>query len=658
MVNTENYTMDDSQTVGCGCPACISSADNNQQYIDYATDDATADAPTGSNGPDQLMSGYVWNNDGNGVTLHYKFWTALPSYYSGADDEANGFKAFSAEQKTVAQDVLNLIETFTNITFVETTSEAQADLGFAQANLPSGVGAWAYYPGGYSKAGDVWTNRTAVDETGLDKGTYDYFTILHEVGHALGLQHTFDAGLTGEQNTEKYSVMAYDWTTWGAINYAQSYQLYDIYALQQLYGANTSYNAGNDTYALRYGDAYTIWDSGGIDTFDASAQSTAVTIDLNAGAFSSVGLTENIAIAYGVTIENATGGSGNDTIYGNDANNVILGGGGNDAFHGSLGDDTLNGQTGADTVIYNYAVTAFAFQFIDSITVSLTHLTHMFTDTVLAVENFNFTDGSFTFDELLTNYGGNIVNAEIGSTATNGTTDRDIINGNNQSEILKGLDGDDTIYGDQGADTIYGHQGDDTIYGGGWSDVIFGDGGWSQSYAGNDTIYGEAGNDRVNGRGGNDLIDGGTGHDVLYGHEGDDIIYGQSGSDYIYGGDGLDLLVGGSGSNVLYGNGNSDIFGFTSLSHNKVGDFTLSGAARDSLNITDILVGYDSATDDINNFVVLDYKNANQTNMFINANSSGGGWTKIATLKGSDFSGTTVDDLLASGQLITDTTLL
>lgn len=657
MVSTENYTMDDSQTVGCGCRACIDSADN-PQYIDYATDEATADAPTGSNGPDQLMSGYVWNNDGNGITLNYKFWTSLPSYYSGSDDEANGFKAFSAEQITVAREVLTLIETFTNITFVETSSEAQADLGFAQANLPSGVGAWAYYPGGSSKAGDVWTNRSAVDETVLNKGGYDYFTMLHEVGHALGLQHTFSGGLTGEQNTEKYSVMAYDWTTWGAITYAESYQLYDIYALQQLYGANTSYNTGDDTYVLRFGDAYTIWDSGGTDTFDASAQSSAVTINLNAGTFSSVGQTENIAIAYGVTIENATGGSGNDTIYGNEADNVILGGSGNDAFHGSLGNDTLNGESGTDTVTYNYAVSAFAFQFIDSITVALSHLSEMFTDTVIAVENFIFNDGTFTFDELLTSYGGNIVNAEIGSTATNGTAERDIINGNNQSELLKGLDGDDTIYGDQGADTIYGHQGDDTIYGGGWSDIIFGDGGWSQSYAGNDTIYGEAGNDRVNGRGGNDFIDGGTGHDVLYGHEGNDTIYGQQGGDYINGGDGEDILVGGSGTNVLYGEGDSDVFGFTSISYNKIGDFQLNGEERDSLNITDILVGYDSATDDINDFVVLVYKNANQSNLYVNANGSGGGWSKIATLKGSDFSGTTVDDLVGSGQLITDSSLL
>lgn len=713
---TTDSTMNTENIVGCGCRACMETAEHGAP-VNIGEDGGTVDPPS-SNGPDALLSGAVWSNDGTGLTLYYNFWNALPSYYSGSDAESNGFKAFSADQRIAAEKALDIIESFTNITFVETTNEAQTHLGFAQANIDPSAGAWAYYPSLGPKGGDIWTNRLHIDETGINEGSYDFYVFLHEIGHTLGLQHTFTGGLSGEQNTEKYSVMAYDWSSWGN-TFAESYQLYDIWALQELYGTNTTYNTGDDIYVLRSGDAYTIYDAGGIDTLDGSAISSDMTISLDAGTFSSVGLTENIALAYGIIIENATGGSGNDSIYGNDADNIILGGAGNDNFYATAGDDTLNGESGTDNVYYSYTVDSYSFNFIDSITVAISHLALLFTDTVIAVENFFFSDGNFTFAELEDLYGLNQVDAGIGSIVTNGTADRDQINGNNQSETLRGLEEDDRIYGGNGSDLIYGNQGDDTIYGGGWSDTIFGDGGWGSSYGGNDTIYGEAGNDRVNGRAGNDYIDGGLGHDVLYGHEGDDIIYGGAGADTIYGdfalanpgdgndelhggagndtisggsgqdiifgdggsdlmrggsgddiidggtgndkiygGDNNDTIIGGAGFDILYGEGGSDVFGFTSLSFDRIKDFTLNGGDRDSLNITDILIGFTQGVDDINNFVVLDYKNANQTNLYINANGSGGGWTKAAEIKGSDFAGTTVDDLISSAQLITDTTLL
>src|SRR5262249_62295029 len=87
-------------------------------------------------------------------------------------------------------------------------------------------------------------------------------------------------------------------------------------------------------------------------------------VDLNAGTYSDVGgfMTNNLAIAYNVTIENAIGGSGNDTITGNDANNTLwggpgndtlLGGIGNDILHGGPGSDLLNGGPGADQFVFD-----------------------------------------------------------------------------------------------------------------------------------------------------------------------------------------------------------------------------------------------------------------------------------------------------------------
>ena len=71
---------------------------------------------------------------------------------------------------------------------------------------------------------------------------------------------------------------------------------------------------------------FAIWDAGGIDRIDASGWNTDQVIDLGEGAMSSVGhLTRNVAIAYGATIEQATGGGGNDLLIGNDADNLLTG---------------------------------------------------------------------------------------------------------------------------------------------------------------------------------------------------------------------------------------------------------------------------------------------------------------------------------------------
>ncbi|MFX4336058.1 M10 family metallopeptidase C-terminal domain-containing protein, partial [Acinetobacter baumannii] len=74
---------------------------------------------------------------------------------------------------------------------------------------------------------------------------------------------------------------------------------------------------------------------------------------------------DNVAIAAGVTIENAVGGSGNDILIGNSANNLLTGGAGDDTLTGGAADDTLQGGGGTDTAVYNgsrasYTVTVTA----------------------------------------------------------------------------------------------------------------------------------------------------------------------------------------------------------------------------------------------------------------------------------------------------------
>jgi len=141
-------------------------------------------------------------------------------------------------------------------------------------------------------------------------------------------------------------------------------------AVQKLYGANyatraddTTYgfgsNAGRDFYSATSAASklvFSVWDGGGNDTLNFSGFTQNQKINLNEGSFSDVGgLVGNVSIAYGVTVENAVGGSGNDLLIGNSAVNVLHGGAGNDILYGGGGGDTLWGGEGADTFVFGAA---------------------------------------------------------------------------------------------------------------------------------------------------------------------------------------------------------------------------------------------------------------------------------------------------------------
>src|SRR5262249_1823760 len=129
-----------------------------------------------------------------------------------------------------------------------------------------------------------------------------------------------------------------------------------------VYGFNS--NTGRAHYTITadgQAPVFAIWDAGGVDTLDLSGYSTPVEIDLREEAFSSAGPSSqpgvmahgNIAIARGTVIENASGGSGADTLIGNSAANVLNGGAGADAMTGGLGDDTYVVDDAGDTVTEN-----------------------------------------------------------------------------------------------------------------------------------------------------------------------------------------------------------------------------------------------------------------------------------------------------------------
>jgi serralysin len=341
------------------------------------------------------------------------------------------------------------------------------------------------YPGSTlasSRAGDVWINSSIGYNASPTVGNYGGMVLVHELGHAIGLAHpseynatdgvtlTYSADATYYEDSRQYTVMSYfsESNTGGSFagGYSAAPLLDDIAAAQLEYGANMATRTDDTVYGFNATAdrpwfvatssasrmIFAVWDAGGRDTFDFSGFSNNQVIDLRAGFFSNVGgLTGNVAVAQGVTIEDAKGGSGSDRIIGNAAANNISGGAGADTIDGGAGSNVLRGDDGNDTIT-----------------------------------------GGAAFDD---------INGNMGNDSASGGGGDDWVVGGKDNDLLYGDDGGDIVYGNLGADTCEGGAGADLVRGGQGDDIVRGGDGndWLSGDRGNDTITGGAGADIFHG---------------------------------------------------------------------------------------------------------------------------------------------------------------
>ncbi len=432
---------------------------------------------------DQRIDGILYDRAWSDAVVTYSMPTSASTYGPGYGANENlGLRMCSDAMSDALRFYLDTqfknsanngfaVEGFTNIR-LKLTSAADANIRLAQTTRDpfDYKTAWGYYPSTEETGGDVWMHTEVYDYTNPQPGGYSNVTLIHEIGHTLGLEHGHQTTKFGRlpllYDSMEYTVMTYrshvgadagkySNEPWG---YPQSYMMLDIAALQHIYGANYTTNNDDTVYAwspkngttMVNGEAAltpgsnriftTIWDGGGNDTYDLQAYKADLSLDLAPGAASSFGKMQIARLAPGVfaegniynallhkedirsLIENAIAGSGNDKVSGNEGNNRLEGRDGDDELTGFDGNDQLLGQRGMDV-----------------------------------------------------------------------------------------------LWGRMGADTLRGALGDDRLVGGRGEDRLFGG-------ADHDRLHGGHGRDRLEGGDGNDVITGGKGQDTLIGNAGRDVF--------------------------------------------------------------------------------------------------------------------------------------
>ena len=333
-------------------------------------------------------------------TLTYSF---IESADGLAAQDANGFQALDDAQRQRVRDALAQFSAVIDVRFEQV--ESGGDLKYG-ANVQGASAGYARYPGEGSQV--MLAANQGSFAGGWEEGTYGWQVLLHETAHAIGLKHPGNYNAGGGGTPGPYLAAADDHRNNTLMSYrngpnmrrivagenntlsrqpvhASTLQGLDIAALQYLYGASTTTSAGTYSWATDAAISQTIWNPNVGTAIDLSNQTKNNLIDLRPGRWSSMGIRDpyadtgftraqysaltsggrsvasvlgtpsydgrnNLFIAKGSRVTEASGGSGNDSFVANVFGDRIAGGAGNDRVFWNGGDLSFDGGEGRDVV--------------------------------------------------------------------------------------------------------------------------------------------------------------------------------------------------------------------------------------------------------------------------------------------------------------------
>lgn len=226
-----------------------------------------------------------WGTQISGTTIEYNLRPANIDVGG-----ANNTVAWNVAEQTQIRAAFDLFESFTNLTFTEISTPASAEIQLYKGDFFSGGSLGQANPPGEAAAGAVYidSDNDYWNGSNLEQGSQSFRTLVHELGHALGLAHAhdqggsssvmpgipflgfdvngnpvWDSGSLGDNglNYNLYTMMSYNRVAGVNGNNSLDDDIFDryeiggpmaldIYVLQQKYGVNTSYHTGNDVYEL------------------------------------------------------------------------------------------------------------------------------------------------------------------------------------------------------------------------------------------------------------------------------------------------------------------------------------------------------------------------------------------------------------------------
>ena len=560
---------------------------------------------------DALLTGLTWNGiqvSGRAVFLTYSFDTTFSQAAVGFYTDAflGSFQPFSEAERDIARRALQAWADVSGVTLFEVPA-GQGDIRFGIYDFRLGPEsiedslAFAFNPFVFNSPDGAFEDPIGGDIF-VDLGKVTFDTLIHEVGHALGLKHPFEGSVTLDptQDNIANTVMTYNATGGPATGLG----VLDIQAIQFMYGLQSADGTQAESWSWDPA-ALLLTQAGGLagDTLAGVAVSDRITGGAGNDYVMSRGGTD--VLDGGLGNDTMAGGDGNDTLNGGDGHDILDGDNDNDSISGGEGDDELWGLAGADTLQGDAG---------DDYLSGGAGVNRMLggagSDTISISNGTGFIEGGEGYDEVwffgapstssnlsyanLTAGGGTY--AGIEAVALFGGSAPDTLSGGDMPDFLMGYQGADSLSGGGEDDELYGDTGADTLSGGSGSDMFDA---WSGDDLilpgeGADDIWGGPGIDTVDYSGelapvevtvnSSRLIDGVAeamnGVENLVGSPFADKLTGDAGDNRLFGAAGADTVAGGEGSNYLRGDDGNDSLlggaGFDDINGN-VGDDTGSG---------------------------------------------------------------------------------